>query len=80
MTRVVSVCLMSFLLALLAVIGLDVYTAKHPELDESGLLSTLNRVVWIVPSRARIKTLKIHGLRHNPAVHAGPDSTPGGLR
>ena len=33
MARVGSVCLVSILLALLAVLGLDVYTARHPRLD-----------------------------------------------
>jgi hypothetical protein len=60
MARVGSVCLVSFLLALLAVLGLDVYTARHPRLDESGLLSSLDRLTRIVPSGARVKKLKVH--------------------
>ncbi len=61
MARVGSVCLVSFLLALLAVLGLDVYTARHPRLDESGLLWSLDRLTRIVPSGARVK--KVHRVR-----------------
>ncbi len=63
MARVGSVCLVSILLALLAALGLDVYTASHPRLDESGLLSNLDRLTRIVPSGARVKNLKLHRLR-----------------
>jgi hypothetical protein len=44
MARAASVCLVSFLLALLAVLGLDAYTAEHHRLDDSGLLSSADRL------------------------------------
>ena len=74
MGRVGSVCLMSFLLALLTVLGLDVYTARHPELDESGLLSSVDRITRIVPSGTRLEILKEHSLHHQTVVGAGLDS------
>jgi hypothetical protein len=63
MTRIVSVSFACVLLALLAVLGLDVYTARHPRLDESGLLSSLDRLTRIVPSGTRAKKLKVHHVR-----------------
>ena len=57
MERIGSVCLVSFLLALVSLLGLDVYSAKHPGLDGSGLLSSVDRVVRVVPSGRRMKQL-----------------------
>jgi len=67
MVRVGLVCLVSFLVALIAVLGLDVYTAKRPDLDESGFLSNLHRFARTAPSRARAKSLKVHSAHVVPA-------------
>ncbi|HET8577881.1 MAG TPA: hypothetical protein VFO18_12320 [Methylomirabilota bacterium] len=64
MLKIASVTLGSFLLALLAVVGLDAYTASRPGIDESGVLSTPERVAELPPDPARhAKKPKIHRLR-----------------
>ena len=63
MARVASVCLVSFLLAVLAVLGLDVYTAEHRRLDESGLLSSSDHLTRIDPTGGRAKKLKVSRVR-----------------
>jgi hypothetical protein len=61
MLRIASVTLASFLLALLAVVGLDAYTAQRTGLDESGMLITPERVARIVADPApRSKTRRHH--------------------
>lgn len=63
MARLALVSFVCVLLALLAILGLDVYTARNPRLDEAGLLSSLDRLIRIVPSGARAKKQKVPHLR-----------------
>jgi len=66
MARAGLVCLVTFLMALFVVLGLDAYTARDPELDESGLLSSLDRFPRTVPNGTRVKNLKIHRQMSHP--------------
>jgi len=66
MARIASVCLVSFLLALVSLLGLEVYSAKHPGLDGSGLLSSVDPVARVVPSGRRMK--HVVGARTGPTL------------
>ena len=60
MLKIASVTLACFLLALLAVVGLDAYTAARRGIDASGVLSSPERLSQIVADPARSKKRKLH--------------------
>jgi hypothetical protein len=79
MTRLASVPFGCLLLALLAILGLDVYTARNPRLDEAALLSSLDRLTRIVPSVTRAKKQRAPHVRvcavRGPLLAQAPPAT-----